>query len=200
MSNVANMQVTTAQREDCLALATIHVTSWRAAYASLFPAEYLASLSVAEREKAWLANLEAAASRTLVAKRGGAVLGFVSFGRCRDEGAPASRGEVWALYVSPEAWSIGAGWALWEAARVQMLHAGHSEVSLWVLSGNVRGLRFYEAIGFRAEPHSEQAFERGGATLQEVRLVFEHMSANPSIERTSQRLLRTRWPAAHVER
>ena len=45
------MQVTAAQREDCRALALIHVTAWQAAYASLFPAEYLASLSVADREE-----------------------------------------------------------------------------------------------------------------------------------------------------
>jgi len=194
------MQVTAAQPEDCLALAAIHVASWQAAYASLFPAEYLASLSVSERQKSWLAILQAAASRTLVAKQDGAALGFVSFGRCRDAGAPANRGEVWALYVSPEAWSLGAGWALWEAARVQMLYAGYAQVSLWVLSGNVRGLRFYEAAGFRREPHSEQSFERGGATLQEVRLVFEHMSANPSIERTSSSKLRLLAAAAHVKR
>nr|AIA16516.1 Acetyltransferase (GNAT) family [uncultured bacterium] len=166
------MHVTAARREDCLAIASIHVASWQAAYASLFPAEYLASLSVPERENSWLAILEASASRTLVVKRDGQVLGFISFGRCRDEGAAPNRGEVWALYVKPQAWSAGAGWALWEAARVQMLHAGFAEVSLWVLSGNDRGLRFYEAVGFRREPHSEQYFERGGAKLQEVRLLI----------------------------
>ena len=186
------MLVTAARSEDCLALATIHVASWQAAYASLFSPDYLASLSVPERQKSWLALLETAASRTLVARREGEIVGFVSFGRCRDEGAPPDRGEVWALYAAPEAWSTGAGWALWEAARVQMLHAGYGQVSLWVLSGNLRGLRFYEAVGFRREPQSEQSFERGGTTLQEVRLVFEHMSAHPSIERmpsSRQRLL-----------
>jgi ribosomal protein S18 acetylase RimI-like enzyme len=177
------MRVTSARLEDSLALAEIHVASWQAAYVGLFPAEYLASLSVAERDQRWQANLVGGTSRTLVARHEGAVVGFVSFGRCRDAGSPECRGEVWALYVSPGVWSTGAGWALWEAARVQMLHAGFTEVSLWVLSGNARGLRFYETIGFRRQPGSEQRFERGGATLEEVRLAFEHMSANPSIER-----------------
>jgi len=199
MPTLANMQVTAARREDCQALAVIHVTSWQAAYASLFPAQYLASLSVPEREKSWSTILQAAVSRTLIARQDGAALGFVSFGGCRDEGAPAHRGEVWALYVSPTAWSVGAGWALWEAARVQMLHAGYEQVSLWVLSGNVRGLRFYEAAGFRREPRSEQSFERGGATLQEVRLVFERMSTHPSIERTSSARHRLPATAARVE-
>jgi ribosomal protein S18 acetylase RimI-like enzyme len=188
------MQVTLARIEDCISLAEIHVASWQAAYVGLFPAEYLASLSVAERERRWQTILATGASRNLVAKQAEQVVGFVSFGRCRDAGAPANRGEVWALYVAPAAWSTGAGWALWEAARVQMLHAGFSEVSLWVLSGNARGLRFYEAVGFRREQHSEKQFEQGGAQLEEVRLVFEHMSANPAIERTSQRLPRAVLP------
>jgi hypothetical protein len=81
-----------------------------------------------------------------------------------------------------------------------MLHAGFSEVTLWVLSGNARGLRFYEAAGFRREAGSEKHFEQGGAQVEEVRLVFERMSANPSIERTSQRPLRALCAAAHVER
>ena len=55
---LADMQVTAAQREDCRALALIHVTAWQAAYASLFPAEYLASLSVADREESWTSILE----------------------------------------------------------------------------------------------------------------------------------------------
>lgn len=200
MSNVSHMQVTAAQREDCPALAAIHVGSWQAAYASLFPAEYLASLSVAERTESWISILEVGASRTLVAKRAGQVLGFVSFGRCRDEGASANRGEVWALYAAPQAWSSGVGWALWEAARVQMLHQGFAEVSLWVLSGNARGLRFYESVGFRCEPQSEQYFERGGAKLAEVRLVFTGMSANPSIERTFSGKLRFPTATVDVER
>ena len=194
------MQVTAAHSEDSLALATIHVASWRVAYAALFPAEYLASLSVVERAKSWLAILKARASRTLVAKRDGEILGFVSFGRSRDRDAPADRGEVWALYVSPDAWSVGAGWALWEAARVQMLHAGYAQVSLWVLSGNVRGMRFYEAAGFVLEPNSEQFFEHGGTTLQEARLLFERMSAHPSVERASSGRLRLLAATPHVER
>jgi ribosomal protein S18 acetylase RimI-like enzyme len=197
---MTHMQVTAAQPDDCRALASIHVSSWQAAYATLFPAEYLSALSVSQREESWRANLAARSSRTLVAKDRGEAVGFVSYGRCRDDGAAADRGEIWALYVSPDAWSSGAGWALWEAARVQMLHAGFAEVSLWVLSGNARGLRFYQAVGFRRDSGSEQYFEHGGAKLEEARLVFERMSANPSIERTRSGKLSSVPAAPQVER
>ena len=179
------MQITVAQREDCRALATIHVASWRAAYASLLPAEYLASLSVDDREESWISILATSASRTLVARQDGSALGFVTFGPCRDEGAGAHQGEIWALYVTPPAWASGVGWALWEAARVLMLHQGFTDVSLWVIAENARGLRFYESVGFRRVPHPPRFFERNGKKVSELRLVFGTMSAHPAIERTS---------------
>ena len=178
------MDVTAAALDDCAALARINVESWRAAYASLFTPEYLASLSVADREASWRGIVGSSASRTLVARRGGEVLGYVTYGPCRDQGAPPTRGEVWALYVAPQAWSSGAGWALWEAARVRLLHLGCGDVSLWVLSGNARGLAFYRSIGFREEAGSEQRFERGGTQLVEARLVFPRMSSTPATERS----------------
>lgn len=65
-----------------------------------------------------------------------------------DQGAPKTHGESRALCVSPAAWSSGAGRALWEAARVGLLHRGCEDVSLWVLSGNGRGQRFYRSVRF----------------------------------------------------
>jgi len=183
------MHLAVARPEDCQAIARVHVRTWQGAYVKLLPAKDLAELSVIDRAKAWRVKLETGSSRTLVVREAGDICGFISFGRCRDEGAPRDRGEIWLLYVEPEAWSTGAGWALWEAARVQMLHGGFAEVSLWVLSGNARGLRFYETVGFRREAGTEKSFESGGATLREVRLVFGPMSAHPCIERPpSQRL------------
>ncbi len=177
------MEVTSARREDARAIAVIHVTSWRAAYASLLPADYLAAMSVEDRAESWAGILETSASRTLVARQDGEVLGFVCVGHCRDQDVAAGRGEVWALYVAPSAWSAGVGWALWEAGRVLMLHRGFGAVSLWVLAGNARGIRFYESIGFRRDIGPAQTFERAGVKLSEVRMVFDGMSASPSVER-----------------
>ena len=190
------MHVTLARLEDSPAIARIHVAAWQAAYASLFPAEYLAGLSVADRQESWTGILQNSMSRTLLAKRNDEALGFVTFGHCRDAGASAQRGEIWALYVAPHAWSSGVGWALWEAARVLLLHRGSCEVSLWVLSGNARGMGFYDSLGFRRDPGSTQYFERGSTRLNEVRMVFSNMSACPSMERTSQGPLRALGPGA----
>lgn len=98
-----------------------------------------------------------------MATDGAAVVGFVSFGPCRDETAPLDRGEVWAIYVAPSAWSKGAGQALWRAASERLRALGFRSVSLWVIAGNERARRFYCAAGFSVEVGSEKEFEIGGA-------------------------------------
>src|SRR3982751_5628079 len=109
------MELRLARRDDSSGIATVHVQSWQAAYAGLFTPSYLASLSIAEREQSWAGILEVSASSTVVATANDTVIGFICFARSRDRDAPADRGEVWALYVSPSGWSTGVGRALWEA-------------------------------------------------------------------------------------
>jgi hypothetical protein len=91
------MDVAVARPDDSEAIARVHVRTWQAAYATLFPAEYLAQLPVADWAAAWRSNLETGDSRTLVVKQAGDVCGVVSFHHCRDEDAPPDRGEIWLL-------------------------------------------------------------------------------------------------------
>jgi ribosomal protein S18 acetylase RimI-like enzyme len=173
------MRVEPAAPEDARAIATVHVASWKRAYKDLLPAEYLASLSVAQREAVWRESLEKKSPLLLVARGNGEVAGFVAYGPSRDAGAPASRAEVWALYLAPTAWSRGVGRMLWLAARERILLQGFDTISLWVIAANERAIRFYLAAGFKPEPDSLKEFELGGVTLQEVRYVFEMADARP---------------------
>jgi ribosomal protein S18 acetylase RimI-like enzyme len=166
-----DLQVTGAGMGDCRGLAELHVASWRAAYAHLLPAEYLAGLSVEQREASWRRVLAEARSELLVAKHDGRVVGLASFGASRDQDAPPARGELWAIYVHPEMWSTGVGRVLLAAARERLAAAGHESVSLWVLAGNERAIRFYAAAGFAVEPESAKEFELGGARVRELRMV-----------------------------
>jgi ribosomal protein S18 acetylase RimI-like enzyme len=117
----------------------------------------------------WQRVLSANESTNVVAKVGTEVLGFVSFGPCRDEGAPQGQAELWALYAAPEAWGQGVGRKLTEHALKQLKATGYRSTSLWVLTENHRGRRFYEASGFRVDPESEKTFELGGRQVKELR-------------------------------
>lgn len=52
------MKIRSATFEDCRAVAEVHVESWQNAYRGTLPEEYLASLSVAERETMWRQMVE----------------------------------------------------------------------------------------------------------------------------------------------
>lgn len=166
------MQIQPATLDDCQSIAQVHVESWQQAYEQILPTPYLASLSVTEREAMWRQAVERWPSQLLVARTEGQIVGFVSFGASRDDGASPECAEIWAIYVRPALWSSGIGRELWLAARQRILQAGYKSISLWVFASNERAIRFYERAGFRAELESRKQFELGGAGVEEVRYVM----------------------------
>lgn len=167
------MRVVPANPEDARVVAEIHVEAWRAAYVGIVPAEYLATLSVDKREAMWSACIAAGKPELLLAKADGTVTGWLSFGRCRDEGSAFTQAEVWAIYVRPASWSSGAGQALWLRARELMRAQGFESCSLWVLALNERAIRFYGAAGFVDDGAAPKTFPLGGAQLQEIRMITQ---------------------------
>jgi ribosomal protein S18 acetylase RimI-like enzyme len=165
------MEIRAATSEDCKAVAEVHVESWQRAYRGMLPEQYLASLSVAEREAMWRRMVERQPSHLLVARAAGQVVGFLAFGASRDEGAPNDQAEIWAIYVKAESWSTGAGRLLWLEALQRITAEGYKSVGLWVIAGNERAVRFYERAGFTVVPESRKSFELGGTTLEELRYV-----------------------------
>jgi L-amino acid N-acyltransferase YncA len=167
------MKIVHAAPEDARAIAEIHVDTWRAAYASIVPVDYLASLSIERREAMWSECIATGAPELLVAKKAGVVRGWLSFSQCRDESSPKTEAEVWAIYVSPSAWSTGAGRLLWLRARELMLAQGFKSCSLWVFPQNDRAIKFYRSAGFSHDGSAPKSFELAGTQLQEVRFVSQ---------------------------
>ena len=149
--------------EDAGALARAHVASWRAAYAGLMPEALLAGFTVEAREGRWreILGRDAPGERTFVATGAGGILGFVSTGPSRDQGAGAGEAEVYGLYLDPGAWGLGLGRALFAAAVADLRERGRVRVTLWVLEGNARGRGFYEARGMRADGGFKVEVEEG---------------------------------------
>jgi ribosomal protein S18 acetylase RimI-like enzyme len=166
------MNVRSARIEDARAIAQAHVLSWQRAYGNLLPREFLASLSVEQREGMWHEAIASGQPSVLVAESSNQVIGFSAFGPCRDEGASPSDHELWAIYVSPNHWSTGVGRALWLRTLETMAARGATRVSLWVIAGNERAISFYTAAGFILEAGSAKPFEVGGTQLHEARFVL----------------------------
>lgn len=163
------LRIDAATPDDCRAIAEVHVRSWQHAYPDLLPAAYLDALSVERREAVWRASLAKGEPQILLARNDAGVCGFIAFGGSRDADIAPDCGEVWALYLAPDAWSQGIGRALWLAAWQRLVAQGYTSASLWVIDGNRRAIAFYEAAGFVAEPASAKRFEIGGTMLDELR-------------------------------
>jgi ribosomal protein S18 acetylase RimI-like enzyme len=167
----ASRDVRPARAGDADAIAAVHVAAWQHAYRGMLPSELLDGLSVEARAQRWrrqLADVES--GRTWVA--GEPVRGFVSVGPSRDEDAVEGTGEVYALYVHPDAWGTGLGSRLMTAG-LGVLEDG---VTLWVLEANERARRFYGRHGWRPDGVRRQE-TRGAVVLDEVRYRLERVTA-----------------------
>jgi len=131
---------------DALAVATVHVRSWQAAFRGLLPDPFLDGLRAEDRAVRYTFGDPAPGRpRTVVAVDGDAIVGFATTGL--DEGEAM----LHALYVDPDRWGTGAGKQLVVAARHELALTGHREAILWSLIGNTRADRFYAADGWQLD-------------------------------------------------
>jgi RimJ/RimL family protein N-acetyltransferase len=166
-----------ATAADALAIATVHVRSWQAAYPGLLPQAYLDALDPHRSLGHWESVLEATAwpsTGTLVLTAGtadlpadgsstGAVVGFAAVSPTRDTDAdPASVGELQTLYLDPRYWRRGGGSTLLRAVQDQLGRAGFHSASAWVLETNVGARAFYQRHDWQfdgtSKPHDWGTF------------------------------------------
>jgi GNAT superfamily N-acetyltransferase len=162
---VCSVRVRAASGADAEGIADVQERTWQAAYRHVFPVDELdrGGFIYPARWRERLARPPLGWS-TFVAVEGDRIVGFASVGPSRDE--PAI-GELYAIYVEPEAWSTGAGRALIEIAEARLLEQ-YDEATLWVLDDNPRARRFYERAGW-APDGAEKSEERWGVRAGEVR-------------------------------
>ena len=157
---------------DAEGIASVHIESWQWAYRGLVPKKYLDEMpgGYGDRVQRWRAILGRARAPewTFLAEEAGLVIGFVSIGAARDDNLFAGTGEVCSLYLSEHASGTGLGRRLFASAENALRSAGFTRATLWVLDGNVRARRFYEAAGWAADGTSKVDSARG-FDLQEVR-------------------------------
>jgi ribosomal protein S18 acetylase RimI-like enzyme len=159
------LDVRPARVDDAAAIAAVHVRTWQAAYEHAFGKERLAAIDLGAREEIWRQRLaEPEARHTVLAEDGGSVVGFASFGDGRDV---VGEGELYAIYVLPEAWGSGAGPALLAAAVGAMHASGFTSAILRVLDDNPRARRFYEREGWRQDGETREE-EFLGVAITEV--------------------------------
>ena len=152
----------------------LRAASWRAAYAGIMPPAYLEAIdtgpeAVAQAVRRLREN--PAGRHHLVAERAGRIIAFAAAGPERPMPEQLRtgnrRGELYALYAHPDAWSTGVGAALLDAVRERLLADGLGQQVLWVLEANSRARAFYERQGLLATGR-RSSLRLGGVVLAEL--------------------------------
>ena len=107
-------------------------------------------------------------THTLVADAAGLVVGFAQLGPMRVESSDPRLGELFAIYVLPDASGRGVGRALMVEVVNRLAADGFEEAVLWVLEDNPRTRGFYELAGWHADGGSKDE-EWLGTLVREVR-------------------------------
>ena len=168
-------QVRLANVNDAQAIARVHVESWRATYPGIVPQDYIDSLDVEVFAERWRDRLHTQPELVIyVAEESGEIRGFASGGPARTQmdGFP---GELYAIYLAPQAKSQGVGKRLFWAVAEALRRAGYEGIYVWVLDDNP-SLGFYRHMG--GCRISEAEIELGGKTLKEVSYGWSNLAPN----------------------
>jgi GNAT superfamily N-acetyltransferase len=141
-----------ATADDAAGIAHVHTRTWQRAYEHVFPTDRLAGLVEEHRAEQWRTWLAEPRPRrhTVVAEEDGRVVGFADLGPSRDPASsPETSGELYAIYVLPEAWGQGVGRALMAEVLERLRGDGYREAILWVIEDNPRTRRYYELAGWQ---------------------------------------------------
>lgn len=166
------LSIRPATERDAIAIAHVHVQSWRTTYAGIVPAEYLATLNEAERALQWRDWLTRGIP-VYVADLDGEIVGFISGGAIR-EPLQTYDAELYAIYLLEPAQRQGTGSALLKKLAESLSGKGFTSMIVWVLEKNP-SRHFYEESG--AHLVTSKDIEIGGVTLAEVSYGWADLSA-----------------------
>ncbi|MES2728603.1 MAG: GNAT family N-acetyltransferase [Pseudomonadota bacterium] len=152
---MTDFTLTSAGPDDAAVLADLHIAGWHGAYGGIVDADYLASLTAAQRTadwQKWLAG-DTTLQAVLAHDARGIPAGFCAYGKLRtpipgqSKIRPQYTAEIMALYLHPDFYRQGLGRQLLRHAASDLMAARHQGLALWVLTQNTRACAFYTAMG-----------------------------------------------------
>jgi ribosomal protein S18 acetylase RimI-like enzyme len=157
-----------AKPDDAPALSRVFDTTWREAYLGVIPGVTLEKM-FARRGERWWRSTVTRGRPLVVLDVGQGVVGYASYGRCRDRALSAD-GEIDELYLLPEYQGLGFGRRLFKAVCNDLRHREMSRIAVWALAENERACAFYENMGGRRVTRVEERI--GGTPLVKVAYLF----------------------------
>jgi len=142
-----------ARGDDLEELVRVNLAAFRAGNAPALSAGAAAQLTTDAARAQWqqFFGRRPPGSTVTVAELDGRLCGFAGAGPSRDDDLDPPVGELYSLYVDPDSWGRGHGSALHDAALSGLTRGEFASAALWVLEGNARAQRFYQARGWRPD-------------------------------------------------
>jgi ribosomal protein S18 acetylase RimI-like enzyme len=160
-----------ARLQDARAIARIEVETWRTTYPGMLPDRVLLRMSAERQAGTWAGFVRHRPGDVLVAEqqqaasgRSDAVVGFGNCGPQRDA-VLGYAGEVYTLYIAPEAQGCGSGRLLLLGLFARLVQSGHRSALIWVVRANPARF-FYERLGGKLVLH--RPIPLGGAPIEAV--------------------------------
>jgi len=158
-----------AEPQDGAAIADVHHSAWKVAYAGIIPHGALTRM-LSRRGVAWWEGAIRRSATVLVVEIGGEIAGYATLGRNRAHDLK-QQGEIYELYLRPEYQGIGLGSRLFAAARARLRAHGLKGLVVWALEDNANALSFYEGAGGRDVAESVEVFDQ--KALRKVAFVWD---------------------------
>jgi ribosomal protein S18 acetylase RimI-like enzyme len=163
MERIAEAVIVPPGPGDALALAGVHVRSWRETYEGLLPAAYLDRMNVQTHARRWRHHLtHMAAGQVVLAVEGPRGLIGYCTGALHPQDGARRQGEIITLYLLSGAQGLGLGRRLMEMTARVLEAQGARSLIIWALSGNDRARRFYEHMGGGVSAHRDVKGWGGG--------------------------------------
>ncbi len=135
-----------ARLVDAEPIARVEVETWRSTYAGMLPDRVLLTMSERRQTASWASFLRHRPDDARVAcNPKGVITGFGNCGAQRDSNVDFG-GEVYTLYVLPDAQGQGAGRQLLLALFARLVATGYGSALVWVVRANPARF-FYERLG-----------------------------------------------------
>jgi len=161
--------------EDTLAMAHVHVDTWRTAYMGIVPAEHLANLSYERCQANWIEHIQNRHGTEYIfvaEEQPGQIVAIASGGALR-EAMAGFDGELYVLYVLKTYQGMGYGKKLVTQVARTLIRTGYRSMIIWVLKENP-ACRFYARLG--GQPIAEKVVEIGGKQLTDVAYAWQDLN------------------------
>ena len=131
---------------DALAVAEVHVQSWRESFAGIVPQTFLDKMSVENRTKAFETGFALDSYKMFVAEtEANGIVGFADFGKTRDN-QNKFEAELYAIYLLRDFQRMGIGGKLFDLGAKYLVANNMNSLSLTALEVSPYK-QFYEKMG-----------------------------------------------------